>query len=496
MMEEKPIPWRELLETIARRRRVIVVTTVAGIFIAGVLAVLTPKRYQAVARILLTAQAMSGPRQKAMSDRQVQAEISLLTSRSLSRAVLDDYKTQGRSREPVRLPLRQIASTLGAKLRDVFGSEAHAAAPPQTAEAPLSGKLLWGKLQAAQIKHTNVIAVAYQGYEPNWAAEFVNDLIKQHVSRIVELNEKASAGTFFQEQTKLLAVRWQETREALSSFKREQGASLLSGDENYLRSVLSEFEADLAQTETRRLELAAMSGFLKEELERLPARITSESRITENEAVGYLGSRILELEIERSELLSRYRPSSVRVRALDEQIEQAKELLESKKDETLAEYVTIENPARSSLKQQLLEIETELRGAAAKEAALQDQIFDYRERMHLLERLGTELERLKDDVTNAKQAYQTYSKKEEEARLSSSLDSSGIVNVSIIEPAEAPKKPMPARTKVFVLLGCATGMFLGVILAFVRDWLDPSLKSSAQAYRLSGIPIIAEIPSS
>ncbi len=496
MMEEKPIPWRELLETIVRRRWVIVAATVAGMFVAGVTGILTPKKYQAVARILLTAQAMSGPRQKAMSDRQIQAEISLLTSRSLSRAVLEDYKTQGRPREPVRLPLRQIASTLASKISDTFGSEAHAAAPPQTAEAPLTGKLLWGKLQSASIKHTNVIAVAYTGYEPAWAAEFVNDLLKHHMTRIAELNEKASSGSFYQEQSRLLAVRWQETREALSTFKREQGASLLAGDEVYLRSVLSQFEADLAQTETRRLELAAMSGFLKEELQLLPIRITSESRITENEAVGYLRSRILELEIERSELLSRYRPTSVRVRALDEQIEQARQLLETKQDETLAEYVTEENPARRDLKQQLLEIETELRGAAAKEAALQDQIFDYRERLHLLERLGTELERLKGDVDNAKQAYQTYSKKEEEARLSSSLDSSGIVNVSIIEPAETPKRPVPSKTKLFVTLGCVAGLFLGLILAFAKDWLDPSLKGSAQAYRLSGIPIIAEIPSS
>ncbi len=494
MIDEKPIPWRELAETIVRRRWVIVWATVAGMIVAAGLAATTPKRYRAVARALLTAQAMSGPRQKAMSDRQIKAEISLLTSRSLSRAVIEDYKAKGKPREPVQFPLRKLASTVTFKIRDVFGSEAHAAAPPATAEAPLSGKLLWGRLQAASIKHTNVIAVVYTGYDPKWSANFVNDLLKHHVARIAELNEKASAGSFYEEQSRLLAVRWQETREALSSFQREQGASLLAGDETYLRSVLSEFEASLAQTETRRLELAAMSGFLKEELELLPLRITSESRITENEAVGYLSSRILELEIERSELLSRYRPTSIRVTALDDQIEQAKKLLETKQSETLAEYVTEENPARNSLKQQLLEIETELRGAAAKEAALQDQIFDYRDRLHLLEGLGTELERLKGDVANAKQAYQAYSKKEEEARLSSSLDSSGIVNVSIIEPAEPPKRAVPSKARGYIVIGCAAGFFLGVVLAFLRDWLDPSLKGSAQAYRLSGIPIIAEIP--
>ncbi len=494
MIEEKPIPWRELLETIFRRRWVIVAATLCGLFAGGIVALLTPRTYRAGARILLTAQALSGPRQAAMSDRQVKAEISLLTSQSLVRSVLEEYRAKGKPPERVRYPLQEVVGTVTALVRDLFGSEAMADAT--TDALPVQGRLLRGKLQAAPITRTNVIAVAYSSQDPMWAAGFVNDLLKHHVSRIAELNEKASAGSFFQEQSSLLAVRWQETREALSAFQREQGASLLAGDDEYLRSVLSRFEANLAETETERLELAAMSNFLTEEVRLLPEKITSESRVTENEAVGYLNSRILELEIERSELLSRYRPTSVRVQALDEQIDQARRLLESKQTETLAEYVTEENPTRRDLKMQLLEIETQLRGAAAKEAALHDQISDYRERLHLLERLGTELDRLKGDVENAKLTYQSYSKKEEEARLSSSLDRSGIVNVSILDPAEVPRRPVPKKTKYLLLLGSAIGFALGFILAFLRDWLDPSLKSSAQAFRLSGIPIISEIPSS
>ncbi len=538
MIEEKPIAWREMLETIFRRRWLIATVTALGMVAAGVVAALTPKQYRATARILLTAQALSGPRQTAMSDRQVQAEISLLTSRSLTRSLIEEYRAKGKPREPVRFPIKDGLRTISTTIGNLFDSQADAQvqapapgdpvagspvgrnpvagdavgrdrsvssgpaaktaeqSPPSAPPPPASGRLLWGKLKAASIKHTNVIAVSYTGYDQRWSANFVNDLLKHHISKIVELNEKASAGSFFQEQRNLLAVRWQETREALSSFQREQGASLLAGDDQYLRSVLSRFEASLAETETKRLELTAMSRFLKEEIVLMPEKITTESRITENEAVGYLHSLILDLEIERSEALSRYRPTSVRVRALDQQIQQARNLLESKQTETLAEYMTEENPVRRDLKVQQLQIETEQRGTAAKELALHDQIASYRERLHLLERLGTELERLTDDVTNAKQAYQVYSKKEEEARLSSSLDHSGIVNVSIIEPAEMPKRSVPSKAKLFLILGCAIGFVLGFILAFLKDWLDPVLKSSAQAYRLSGIPIISEIPSS
>ncbi len=492
MIEEKPIPWRELIETVFRRRWLIVRLTLFGVIAGGLIAVLTPRSYRAMARILLTAQALSGPRQTAMPERQVKAEISLITSRSLTRSVLQEYRAQGKPPERARYPLQGLMQPASEWIGNLFGSEAIAA----TDDSQIRGGMLKGTLRAGAITRTNVIAVGYESQDPVWGAQFVNDLLRHHVTRIAELNEKASAGSFFQEQSNLLAVRWQETREALSAFQREQGASLLAGDEIYLRSVLSRFEANLAETETKRLELSAMSQFLTEEVQLLPEKITSESTVTENEAVAYLSSRILELEIERSELLSRYRPTSVRIQALDEQIIQARGLLETKQTETLSEYVTEENPTRRSLKMQLLEIETERRGAAAKETALHDQLADYRQRLHLLERLGTELDRLKGDVENAKLAYQAYSKKEEEARLSSSLDRSGIVNVSILDPAEAARSPMPRRTGLMLVLGGAIGCALGFILAFMKDWLDPSLKSSAHAYRLSGIPIIAEIPSS
>ena len=495
MIDEKPVPWRELLETIFRRRWIIFKSTLLCLIAATALAILTPSEYKARARILLTEQALSGPRQVAMSDRQVNAEISLLTSRSLTRSVLKDDLMSGKPREPVKAPLRLAKRAVMNTLRDAFGREAQAAAGIDPIEAQLTGRLLQGDLLAKPITATNVIELSYIGHDPEWSAAFINNLLTHHVSRIAELNENAAAGNFFHEQRNILAKRWQEAREALSLFQIEEDASLLSGDAEYLSRVLSEFEASFAEAETNRLELEAMVGFLAEEIELLPEKITSESLITENEGVKYLSSRVLQLEIERSELLSRYLPTSVRIRALDQQITEGKRLLESKEEDTLAQYTTIINPARQQLELQLVETETQLRGTVAKVQALIAQITDYRDQLKRLESLGTELERLQDDVKNAKEAYQIYSQKEEEARFSSSLDESGIVNVSILEPAEVPKRPQPSKTRLFLILGTLAGLALGLILAFAWDWLDPSIKGSAQAYRLSGIPIIAEIPS-
>ncbi|MEM7351841.1 MAG: Wzz/FepE/Etk N-terminal domain-containing protein [Acidobacteriota bacterium] len=495
MIDEKPVPWRELMETVFRRRQTILRTTLLGTFLAALVAIVTPREYLTRARILLTAQALSGPRQAAMSERQVEAEISLLTSRSLRRSVLEDQIREGHRREPIKKPFRRLNRAISRLTKDLFSSEAEAdTATDGPREIRLSGRLLQGQLAATAVKDTNVIQVAYLGNDPEWSATFVNDLLSHHVERIAELNENAAAGTFFHQQRNLLAERWQEAREALSAFQMEEGASQLAGDGEYLRKVLSEFEASYASTETERLELQAMVEFLREEIEYLPENITANSRVTENEDARFLESRILQLELERSELLSRYKPTSVRIRALDQQIAEAQRLLATKQEDTLKEYSLILNPARRALELQLVETETKLRGTMARVQALLSQIEEYRNKLQLLEGLGTELERLQDDVKNAKEAYQVYSQKEEEARFSSQLDESGIVNVSILEPAEVAKQPQPSKTKFYLVLGTVAGCAFGFLFAFLKDWLDPSIKGAAQAYRLSGIPIIAEIP--
>ena len=45
-----------------------------------------------------------------------------------------------------------------------------------------------------------------------------------------------------------------------------------------------------------------------------------------------------------------------------------------------------------------------------------------------------------------------------------------------------------------VALSLFAGLAIGVGGAFLRDWWDPSIKSSAEASRLSQVPVLAEIP--
>ena len=105
-----------------------------------------------------------------------------------------------------------------------------------------------------------------------------------------------------------------------------------------------------------------------------------------------------------------------------------------------------------------------------------------------------ELDRLQNEVDSAEEAYQNHLRSAEEARTESARDEFGMVNIAVIEPAVPPRLAEPSRAKITLGAGSILGLVFGLIAAIARDWLDSSVKSSAQVTRLTGLRVLAEVP--
>ena len=111
-----------------------------------------------------------------------------------------------------------------------------------------------------------------------------------------------------------------------------------------------------------------------------------------------------------------------------------------------------------------------------------------------LEHVLPEWNRLQNNVQTQKEAYLNYLRKEEEARISSALDESQIVNIAIAERASVPTEPESGQLKRRVIFGTMVSLLLSVGLALLRDWMDPSVKTAAQAERIAGLPVLGALP--
>ncbi|MEM8933543.1 MAG: Wzz/FepE/Etk N-terminal domain-containing protein [Acidobacteriota bacterium] len=493
MIEEKPLPWREILEVFFRRKWSMVVAGLLGLAVTAGIALTTPPTYTARAKILLTEGAVSGPREEAMSDKQIKAELHHLKSPTLVRSVLEFYQETNQPLSPEPSVLARFKVRVERRIESLY-KQVHDA--PTTTNLDARVQSLVSKLEPRSIGGTNVIEIACRGVDPRWTARFVNDLLDQHIKRIAKFNEDARASNFYLEQRNLLYVRWKEAQEALREFRKRYGADLLSGDESHLRKVLSQLEGQRVETETQVLENEAKVDFLAEQLEVLPDTIAAESTVTESETVRRLKQTLLDLQVERTELLSRYTPTSTRIGDMDQRIEHTRKLLTETRDEVNEEVMTAVNPSYQALNLEMVQTRARLVASQTRLDALEGQIDVYRDKLNRLEMLATELQRLKNDVENKENAHQNYLMKEEEARFSSSLDESGIVNLAVFERAEPPAAADKSKTLLIIPAGLVGGIVLGAFFGILRDVFDTRMKSSAQAHRISQAPILAEIPRS
>jgi uncharacterized protein involved in exopolysaccharide biosynthesis len=483
MVNEKPLPWMEWLEAMFRRRRWILGGTVLGLAYAVASVMAQPELYRAKARILLTAQAVPNVRDEAMPVRQITAEIALMKSPMLVRTVLEKrgVTTEVQSPESTN-PLHGIA-------RKFF---------PRKRSVDAMADAMSRRIIAEPVQGTNLVDVALVDENPVWAAAFVNDLLSHHVRRIGDMGDQPQAQGFYGEQRELLAERWRQARSNLTAFRDRQGAggaALLAGDEKHLLQVVTGLENQLVASQTQALELEARARYLRDEIQRHPKLVASESRVTKDDSVTMLQKRLLELEIERSERLSRYTRESTLVRDSDRRIEEARRLLESKAGDTLSEELTSINPSYQTLEVDIVQTEASLTAARARIEALSSQLLRYRSHVVAFEGASGELERLQAEVDSAQEAYNSYTRQEEAARFNSAISESGIVNVSIVEAAEVPSTAEPRKTPVVLGFWTMFGLVAGVLLAVFRDLLDPTVQSARRAVRVTELPVIARVPS-
>jgi uncharacterized protein involved in exopolysaccharide biosynthesis len=217
-------------------------------------------------------------------------------------------------------------------------------------------------------------------------------------------------------------------------------------------------------------------------------------RRAQNQAVAFLKPRILDKEMERSELLSKYTPSSSRVQDVERELADARRLLAAEHP-TVAEVTTAPNPTYQALEGDLARARVDQQAAQARVGALRTRIDETRAMVAHLDDVAAEHSRLEEELAAASEAYATYTKKQEQARLGSALDASHIVNVAVIEPAVVPDSPERAHGLLLLALGLVFWLSAGAAAAIAADLLDASVRSARDAELATGLPVLAEIPS-
>jgi uncharacterized protein involved in exopolysaccharide biosynthesis len=349
-------------------------------------------------------------------------------------------------------------------------------------------------LTVQPIKLTNLISVSYKSKDPELAPKVLNSLASLYLEKHLAMHRAPGQFEFFHQQAEEYRKALGEAEEKLTSFSREQGVVNPALEKDMSVRKLAEFEAETKVARATMAESRQRIASLEAQLATLPNRQTTQVRTSDNpQLMQNMKSRLLELELKRTELLARFEPTYRPVQEVQEQIAQTRAAIEAAERAPLRDETTDRDPTYDALRSELAKSKTELAATQARTVAVSSLIRTYQTESQQLDKK----ELLHQDMVRAAKAdednYLLYLHKAEEARISDALDRQRFSNVVVAEPATVPFTSQ-ARWLLVVVLGGLFASLVSVILAVVADRWDPSFRTPEEVESFLGSPVVAAFP--
>jgi len=469
------------------RQRRLIINTFLGLFsIAVVIAIFLPRKYEAQMKILVRherAESVVSPERESpvrwqteVSEEELQSEAELIKSRDLLTKVVVACNLQEPSSSSFWTSLWKKDGDIGDQ---------------RVSRAVLK---LEKALTVQPIKLTNLISVSYKSKDPELAAKVLNSLASLYLEKHLAMHRAPGQFEFFHQQAEEYRKALGEAEEKLTSFSREQGVVNPALEKDMSVRKLAEFEAETKVARATMAESRQRIASLEAQLATLPNRQTTQVRTSDNpQLMQNMKSRLLELELKRTELLARFEPTYRPVQEVQEQIAQTRAAIEAAERAPLRDETTDRDPTYEALRSELAKSKTELAATQARTVAVSSLIRTYQTESQQLDKK----ELLHQDMVRAAKAdednYMLYLHKAEEARISDALDRQRFSNVVVAEPATVPFTSQ-ARWLLVVVLGGLFASLVSVILAVVADRWDPSFRTPEEVESFLGSPVVAAFP--
>jgi capsular exopolysaccharide synthesis family protein len=377
------------------------------------------------------------------------------------------------SEVPVKMPDKTIPirwsaplvspplKTVGGKMPDV--NSALLEVSPDLIEAYIE------RLAITPVPGTRLVKIAFSTPDPVLAARVANMHARAYLEQGIELRSHAhhEARHFLQEKLAELQDRVEKSEAALHRYGQDRGIISLDNRDNIVIDRLADLNRRLTEAEADRIGLEAQTRLIhKQEYNALPA-------VIDNRLIQTLKIALTHLEGERADIATQVQPGAPTLEQVQARVEQTKRRLQQEIQRAVASIKS----AYTAAKQKEDQLRTKVEQQKVAAMALQDAAVDY-----------TILAR---EVETNRQLYDRVLSRIKEMEVTAALRAS---NVSIIDQAVPPVKPVWPRKVLSLLLSAVLGLTGGVGLAFIVEHYNNTLRTSQEVERYLCLPNLGIIP--
>jgi capsular exopolysaccharide synthesis family protein len=391
-----------------------------------------------------------------------QTQYGLLRSRSLAERTINEL---GLSKDSVALA--------------AFGID------PELAKAPTPDldkavlEAFQDNLDVAPVRGSRLVNINFDSRDPVVSARIANSIAEHFIASNIERRFEASSynRTFLEQQLQKEKVKLEDAERQLAAYAKGQqlisiaptdpkegsssaNQSLTASSLLALNQALSEARGERIKAEARWRQAEAASG-------------DSLAEVLQSPTIQNLKEVRAKLQADYQEKAKVQKPSMPEVQSLQARITENERLL--------TEEVT---SIRNSLRAQYDITRAQERQFESQVAQLKGSVLDLRDR-------SINYDILQREVDTSRQLYEGLLQKYREIGVAGDLRSNNIFIIDRAEPPGGPSKPRPLFT---LAIAVGIGLVAGVLAAFLREFLDESIRSPEDVERKLGVPLLGTIP--
>jgi len=351
-------------------------------------------------------------------------------------------------------------------------------------------------LQVKAQKDSSIISISYESGSPQVAQNVIRTLIEYYLKKHSEVHRTLGSEKFFLKQVSdsndTLALLEKELRD----LRNETGISSLEEQRQDILSRIADLVGQIGAEEANLAACQAKVQALQKTVSNLPETLTTqETTGFSNQAVDLMRARLYELQLQEQDLLSKFTEKSEQVQMIRKKVEEAWMLLD--KETTKEGRTEVSKGINSNYLQTqsaLFAEQANLSSIQAKIVNLNEQLATEREKLKTINEADFKITNLRREIDMQQAKYQINSDKLDQARIDNALDEDKISNISEVQQATFPTRPVPQRRTIKLGLGILVGILGGIGLAFFFEHTDNSIRTPAEVEEKLLLPAIASIP--
>ncbi|MDE3270658.1 GumC family protein [Pseudoalteromonas sp. G4] len=316
------------------------------------------------------------------------------------------------------------------------------------------------RLSISPIRKTQMVNISFESEDPKLAALVANTVgevyIENHMNAKMGITQKAAG--WLTDRLSDLRIKLDKSEANLQAYREQENLIDVEGVVGLIKRELEQTSQQLVVSRNDQNKLESITRVIAEYGKSDYERLESIPEITSHKVIQDVKREVILAERKVSELAEVYGPKHPKMIAAN------------------AELATVKANLTKQVKALVTGIEKEMRTANANVIALEQDLERIRSQYQKITRKETEYHKLKREVETNRNIYDAFLSRSKETEVTSDFNSAV---ARFTDRAYAPSLPVKPKKGLIIALVFVASLGFGVVLAFVFEALNDTVKSSS-----------------